>query len=247
MIKTLQNFDELKKCRQQLAEKDLDFTQAGRLTLWTSLYNLRYRFRSTPPIPDFMKSWDVYNAHDIISKHITDKSAAILDMGCFNSEILLALHASGYRNLHGIDLNPHCRWMPFWHKIRYSCGNLMDVKYEENKFAAITCVSVIEHGVQIKDFATECYRLLQPGGLLILTTDYDANNSHNIDKDFRVFNQPWRIFDLAGLDELIEEFNKYNFSLLDQQAANTSHSATPISWNGEDYTFTLLVLKKNES
>ncbi len=81
-----------------------------------------------------------------------------------------ALFLYGYRDLHGINLSftDAARRGP----IRYIPGDLTGTPYADSSFDAITCLSVIEHGVPLSDYFREMFRLLKPGGLLITSTDY---------------------------------------------------------------------------
>src|SRR5436190_22928536 len=106
MLLTLSSRDELSQSRDRLRKKGLDFTPRRRLWAWQVPYLLRFAKRL--PAPDFVKSWDVDHALDLIARLVPDRDAPILDMGCFNSEILYVLHGSGYRQLYGCDLDPGC-------------------------------------------------------------------------------------------------------------------------------------------
>jgi 2-polyprenyl-3-methyl-5-hydroxy-6-metoxy-1,4-benzoquinol methylase len=174
MIHTLQSWQEISQSRETLQAKGLDFTDPLKTRIWRFLFDLRFRYRLLPPQPDIIKSWDVLQTTKLIQSTILNPKTPILDMGCFNSEILYVLHKLGYKSLHGCDLNPICRWMPFWHKIRYQMADLTATAYPDRYFGAITCLSVIEHGVSQDKLISEIRRLLLPGGLFILTTDYDA-------------------------------------------------------------------------
>lgn len=242
MILTLQSQEEIRRCRDRLLARGLDFTQTGRLGIWPTLYRLRYRTR--PPAVDIMKSWDVANAVQIIEQTITDPRSPILDMGCFNSEILYALHAIGYQRLYGCDLNPLCRWMPFWHRIRYCSTDLTCTSYADRSFAAVTCISVIEHGVSSERLLQEVTRLLRPNGVFIFTTDYDATpQRHERESAVCEFGLTWKIFTPEGLSRLIASFINIGFSLMDPEQLQETHSACPISWHGQEYTFALVALR----
>ncbi len=191
-----------------------------------------------------MKSWDVAHAVRLIEANVADRSADILDMGCFNSEILYALHKLGYEKLHGCDLNPLCRWMPFWHKIDYRASDITKTPYPDKSFAAITCMSVVEHGVPLEPLVDEVVRLLRPGGLFLFSTDYDASGApHEIDPQFRVFGQSWTIFDPGTLGALVDRFRARGMTLLDPESMDGQHAERPIHWNGQDYTFTMVALR----
>ena len=123
-----------------------------------------------PPHLDLPKNWDAITALSLVLKY-TGTSAKILDAGApLYSRILPWLYMYGYRDLWGIDLvySRPLRRGP----IHYERGDLTGTRFDEGSFEAITCLSVIEHGVVLDAFLREMSRLLRPGGLLIISTDY---------------------------------------------------------------------------
>jgi SAM-dependent methyltransferase len=242
MIRTLKTGDELVDSRRRLRDRGADFASKRRLFWWRIAY--LFRFQKRLPIPDTTKSWDVENSVELISRLVPDKGAPILDMGCFNSEILYALLSLGYGHLNGCDLDPRCRWMAFWNRIRYQVADLTRTPYPESSFSAITCLSVVEHGVPLEALVREVRRLLRAGGLFILTTDYDGTGqSHAVSEEFRAFGAPWTLFDKVGLHGIVHAFTGAGFELLDAADVDDTHSQTPISWNGQKYTFALVALR----
>lgn len=116
------------------------------------------------------KNWDHLAAVSTILAH-TPASARILDAGAeFYSNLLPALFVYGYRDLYGINLSfsDPARRGP----IRYLPGDLTRTPFPNDFFDAITCLSVIEHGVPLGSYFREMHRLLKPGGVLITSTDY---------------------------------------------------------------------------
>ena len=242
MMITLKSESDLREGRARLRARGVDFTDPKRLGIWRLPYRLR--FRVDLPDADPLKSWDVANALSLIEANVPDHEAPVLDMGCFNSEILYALHELGYRRVHGCDLNPLCRWMPYWHRIDYREADLTRTPYPDHEFAAITCLSVVEHGVPLDALAQEVARLLRPGGLFVFTTDFDATGSpHEISPEFRVFGQNWTIFSPETLAHLVGLFTSRGFTLIDPGSVDTTHDDRPVHWNGQDYTFVLVALR----
>ncbi len=243
MIRVLSSDEEIRAARAELARRGLDFTDRSGIRLWRALYRLR--FRAPLPDADLMKSWDVRLALDAIERHLPGRDAPILDLGCYNSETLWALHRLGYRDLAGCDLNPLCRWMPYWHRIRYLAADLTATPFPAGRFAALTCMSVIEHGVPLERLVAEAARLLRPGGLFLFTTDFDGTGArHDIDPTFRVFEQSWQIFSRDTLQDLCRMFLDAGFSWLEPDARSMDHTGRPVHWNGQDYTFVFVGLRR---
>jgi hypothetical protein len=116
------------------------------------------------------KNWDHLAAVSTILAR-TNTSACILDAGAeFYSNVLPALFVYGYRDLYGVNLSftDRVRRGP----IRYLPGDITCAPFPNAFFDAITCLSVIEHGVPLESYFREMHRLLKPGGLLITSTDY---------------------------------------------------------------------------
>jgi SAM-dependent methyltransferase len=243
MIQVLQTSGELHAARALLRARGLDFSDPRRAWAWRLLY--RIRFRAPLPPADPLKSWDVAGALSVIEATLPDRATPILDMGCYNSEIIYVLHSLGYRSVSGCDLNPLARYMPYWHAVRYTCADLSATPYAGGTFGAITCLSVIEHGVPLEALVKEVERLLRPGGLFVFTTDFDATgHPHEIDPAYRIFGQPWRIYSAQELLEVIDAFRARGFCLLEPSRADLSHTERPVAWNGQTYTFALVALRK---
>jgi SAM-dependent methyltransferase len=243
MIKLLQSWQELEDARSWLRTRGIDFTEASKARIWRLLYTLRFRTKAPPA--DKLKSWDVANMVQLIEKLAPEKDAPILDLGCFNSEILWCLHGLGYTKLHGCDLNPLCEWMPFWSSVQYKTSDMTRTEYGAKQFRVLTAVSAIEHGVPIPALAREARRLLQPGGLFLLTTDYDGTGAQHDTERELIFGQTWTIFSRTGLQAVVDEFRANGLELLSEVSdADWNHPSRPVKWNGQDYTFALLVFQR---
>ena len=123
-----------------------------------------------PLMEDRAKNWDSLAALDCILRNTT-RRARVLDAGAeLYSVILPWLFLYGYRRLQGINLvfNEQQRRGP----ILYEHGDITRTQYPPSSFDAITCLSVIEHGVDVGAWLTEMSRLLKPGGILFTSTDY---------------------------------------------------------------------------
>ncbi len=128
------------------------------------------RAAGLPPHADRPKNWDFLVALGAILERVPT-SGAILDAGSTHySRLLPWLWLLGYRDLRGIDLTysrPLRRG-----SIRYEGMDLTRTSFPDASFDAVTCLSVIEHGVPLDAYVREMARLLKPGGLLVTSTDF---------------------------------------------------------------------------
>jgi SAM-dependent methyltransferase len=199
----------------------------------------RLPFRRRVPVGDVNKSWDVFGAAQIINE-LLEHDDPILDMGAFSSEILLILRAMGFSDLHGIDLNPRIKRMPFGDEINFHTGSFYETNYPDQSFCAITSISAIEHGCDIDRLLMEVARLLKPGGLFIASTDYWP---HKIDTDgIRMFDLDWTIFSEQEIRALFDKAAGMRLEPVGDCHFETDQR--PISCAGKDYTFALLALRK---
>ena len=123
-----------------------------------------------PPHNDRPKNWDLLVALGAILEH-TSPADPVLEMGAPRySRLLPWLALYEYRALDGIDLvfDAELRDGP----IHYRPMDLTATTFPDRSFAAIACLSVVEHGVDIERYLAEAGRLLRPGGILVTSTDF---------------------------------------------------------------------------
>ena len=103
-------------------------------------------------------------------------SAEILDLGCGNGS-LTAAFLTRERRITGVDYSVSGIALALGHypAIRFLqadvCGALPP-EIRPGGFDAVMCCEVVEHVYSPKALMKNCYRLLRPGGFLILTTPY---------------------------------------------------------------------------
>lgn len=186
------------------------------------------------------KNWDHLAAVSAILAN-TSTGARILDAGAeIYSNVLPALFLYGYRDLHGINLSftEPTRRGP----IRYIPGDLTRTPYSDASFDAVTCMSVIEHGVSLGEYFREMHRLLKPDGLLITSTDYYPTPIDT--RGQSVHGAPIKIFSKPEIEAALELANSAGFELTGELDLN-SHEK-PVRWEqfGLEYTFVLFTLRK---
>lgn len=197
------------------------------------------RLNLHPSIPE--KNWDSLIALNIILQN-TDPSARILDAGGqINSLILSWLYQFGYSNLNCLNLR-------FKKKskrggIEYFPGDLTNTIFPDNYFDIITCISVIEHGVDEKLYFKEMYRILKRNGLLITSTDYwefKIKISNKI-----AYNNPVFVHDKNSIKDLLKRAYDQGFELFGSNLDLKSKEKVAY-WKEFDLSFTFLIfcLKK---
>ncbi|HEY4899840.1 MAG TPA: class I SAM-dependent methyltransferase [Terriglobales bacterium] len=186
------------------------------------------------------KNWDHIAAISILLAH-TNPSACILDAGAeYYSNVLPALFLYGYRKLYGMNLgfvDPASRG-----PIRYLPGDITCTGFPDDHFDAVTCMSVIEHGVSTKNYLKEMHRVLKPDGLLITSTDYYPTP---IDTGGQVAHGcPIKIFSREEIEAILTQAEE--IGLQSTGDVDLECSETPILWApyGLEYTFLLFTLQK---
>ena len=135
------------KLRNSIASADYDY-RAFNSPIWLQRYWQRTR-------------------HRIILEYL-EKREDLLDIGCGSSRIIVGLPAAV-----GLDiLQNKLRWLSRRHRllVRGSCDRL---PFSDGSFATLINSEVIEHVPDRPEILTEMWRVLRPGGILILgTPDY---------------------------------------------------------------------------
>jgi SAM-dependent methyltransferase len=185
---------------------------------------------------DRIKNWDALGALSHLVR-ATDRDAAILDAGAARySTILPWLRLYGYSRLFGINLEfkKQSRHGP----VQFLPGDITATKFESGSFGAITCMSVIEHGVPTQSFLAEAARLLQPGGSLVISTDYDQEPPDTTGKF--AYGVPVKIFSPAGIHELVSAAAEQGLSL--QGELQLNHAERPVYWRRMNLSYTFIRL-----
>lgn len=124
--------------------------------------------------------------------------------------------------------------------VLYEHGNIEHLAYRDESFDAMTCLSVLEHGVNLKHFFSEAYRLLKPGGLLIVSVDYEKEK---IDcSGIMAFGVPMVIFSANETDEMLNIASDEGFIVPTIDAYEPTEG--PVKWKGKEYGFFYVELKK---
>jgi len=240
---------EVPSCKVLLTHAEVDAAQAAAQRL------------GLVPNPQASKSWDNLQAIRIIASLGLQPDDAIVDLGCRSGILLTWLNQLGYRNLSGCDLQepfPPVRsalraklWRTVGsclvayarHRHRMSRAPVEETRLQSNRFSVVTSMSVIEHGIDLLRFFSESARLLVPGGVLVISTDYwptpiDLGSLRRV----AASRGPDRIFDRASVKHICELASAAGFrvpSTLDLDARESV-----VNFAGYRYTFILLSFRR---
>jgi len=189
------------------------------------------------------KNWDAYRAFAFILSH-GSASSAVLDVGSeYYGVVLSWLRRYDYWKLYGCDL---VFARPFRsHSIQWSHQDLHNTGYDSRTFDFISCLSVIEHGVDISRYLTEMHRLLKPGGFLITSTDFwcdpiDTRGLYPYGYDMAEM----KVFAPADIDQVVEQARATGLTLVGP--VDYTCEERVVHWRRVDrrFTFFLFVLQK---
>jgi SAM-dependent methyltransferase len=117
--------------------------------------------------------------------------------------------------------------------------------FSARTFAVVTAMSVVEHGVDIGRFFAEVARLLRPGGLCIISTDYWPHGAETKGlRRFRHIPHNDRVFSGEDIRALVREALDHGFLLLDEPGPTVENA--PIESDGLSYTFLAIRLTRAE-
>lgn len=193
-----------------------------------------------PLYADRPKNWDSLVALSAILSR-TSPTARVLDAGAVPGAVILPwLAMYGYRDLVGINLDVG---KPFnVGPIRYEHGDITKTSFPDASFDAITCLSVIEHGVPLEPYMAEMARLLKPGGVLVTSTDYWHEH---VPTDGKVaWGAPVKVFEPADVRAMIAHGEQ--LGLRPTGALELGCKDRVVHWKrmNLDYTFVVFTLVK---
>ena len=186
------------------------------------------------------KNWDSLAALDVILR-TTDTSARIFDAGGeWYSMILPWLALYGYKHLTAGNLvfDGTVRKGP----ITYEHSNITKTRFTNGYLDAVTCLSVIEHGVQLDAYFQEMSRIIRKGGVLITSTDYYEAPVETEGRE--AYGVPIHIFTRDEIARAIELAGQYGFSLVSPIELHSEEKV--VHWKHHDlhYTFVIFTLRK---
>lgn len=178
-----------------------------------------------------IKSWDAR----IVLDEIGDGD--LLDMGCQSSVILPNAQRAGIRGKKfGVDFTPG----QFNPGIVPIVGDITRTQFPDASFDYITCLSTVEHEVDIAAFAKEAGRLLRPNGKLIVSFDYWPNGLDTSSVS------GWSVFGRADTERLIEALATNGLHLTSEMDWSCPNEVVTPPWSPipAGYTFAILTCRK---
>jgi ubiquinone/menaquinone biosynthesis C-methylase UbiE len=118
-------------------------------------------------------------------KKFIDKRGKLLDIGCGGGREGIALASNGF-NVYGIDLvlpmvvNAHKKSKQMKHRLHYSAMNALSLGFQNNTFNGVLMLGQVLTFIPLRKnritALKEAFRVLKPGGKILLTTH--SRNSH---------------------------------------------------------------------
>lgn len=120
---------------------------------------------------------------------------ALLDVGCGDGAFAAAMRARGW-DARGTDFDPAAAAAARRrHGLQVEVGDLRDIAFPAASFDAVTARHVVEHVADPIAFVAECWRLLRPGGRLVLVTpNIDSLGHRHFGTRWRGLEQPRHLF-----------------------------------------------------
>lgn len=180
-------------------------------------------FNYSQEIPSLKKTYGRYLKR--LEKYGVEKNE-FLDIGCGNGFVLEVALSQGYKNISGLEpsrdavekadptIKPHIL-----------CGGLSDTAYRDRTFDTLTLFQIFDHIANPSEFLHNVYRLLRPGGLLLLL-------QHNVNSwSARVLRERSPIYDvehnyLYSPKTLSMLLNKHGFGTLETNKVFNTYSLT---------------------
>ena len=189
---------------------------------------------------DKPKNWDALGAVATVLNTL-GRASSVLDAGSARySSVLPWLRLFGLSDLVGNNLE-------FGDDVRrdgvlFRYGDITKTDFPDGRFDAVTCMSVVEHGVPIEPFLAESARIIRPGGVLVVSTDYDQDPPDTT--GVTAYGQPVHIFSPDDIRDFVKTAEKHGLVLKGELALE--HAERPVHWKrtGLDYTFIRLAFDR---
>lgn len=98
---------------------------------------------------------------------INEAKGRVLDIGCGYGHYLLALKQKGIE-VYGLEVNPNCVEVCNQIGLNVFCGTLEEANFHSEFFDVVILSQALEHTTSPKAILTEIYRILKPGGKVLI-------------------------------------------------------------------------------
>ena len=109
--------------------------------------------------------------------HAPTSPARVLDVGCGSGVLLARMKSLGWE-AQGVEVDPGGVAAARARGVQIHQGQLTDAKFPDNHFDAVHSAHVIEHVHDPVVLLRECFRILKPGGKLVIITPNTASFGH---------------------------------------------------------------------
>lgn len=174
-----------------------------------------YKSRQSHHNSEIKETWDYSSLKDeLVYGPLLEKierltrTGRLLDIGCSNGSFVCAANGRGWDGC-GIELETGSYDLARRHGVEVYDKELAEMAFSDNSFSAVTIWQVIEHVRDPRSLIAEVARILEPGGILALSTP----NVKGI--GWRLLRREWgavepqvhlHLFHPAGLARLINDF-----------------------------------------
>lgn len=187
---------------------------------------------------DGPKNWD--NLISIWHASLTcDPVWPVMDVAATpESAFLPSLRAMGYKSLCSINLSQESTEVV--DGITYMKGDCTSTTFDDEHFGFISCLSVIEHGVDLNGFFKESFRILKKGGHVFVSTDYWHDQVDTMGQ--MAFGSPVKVFNGADIVDMVKIAQSHGFEITGN--IDLACEQRVVSWIGMDYTFINILFRK---
>lgn len=160
----------------------------------------------------FLKRIQFRNHARKFSKFFPGYDSRILEIGCGNGELSVAIKNIGYKNIYACDFSDRAKSKLNANEIDFRIANIEDgIPYEAN-FDVILLNNVIEHLADPVKVIENCFKRLDKDGVLLLATPNGGALDLSIFKKFWVgFHAPRHLY-IFGKKSFVEIASRLGFS-----------------------------------